>query len=546
MLTLKKIRKIATLRPQVIREGRTFRVSPLELVVGDRVLLEEGDRVPGEGVLTSGFPLKVEEPTQDPNLIELTPEHAELSPNSKVVRGKGIMELRAQPLKGRGDFFQSTTAPRPRRHEDFLKQSRESIRQVFWSAILVDFILLIFFVWLKKDWEVGIQFGGALLVCLVPFEIPLLLWFLEFRVARKFFSWGIGIRDLTAVETLGRITHVLSGERFALKVKGWGAKPVRQTVFTPFASIRAEALLASLDVSKTGRVITQNEIELMEDGVLSRELDHFIVFSGLSQEQKLRIGKILIKKGDRVAVVGEEREDALLLERVHLGVALGYVGVDSLRESADLVLLREEVESWFQAIQESRKFGNQVHQILEYLVSLRMVLVGLSLFSLIFALPLILMPGTLAMVLGVIGPVSILAMVGSYPTKSGIQVFDFARTLDQKWWKTQVTHSSWVLLGLALVGAAAWYLGKGEWDTRGLILCTFAFANSGWVFRMSGRVLDSRGYGVWASGFGLAFYFALMAIPEIRTLLQVNPIHPIDFGVCAAVGWGFSQLNKKS
>ena len=546
MFSLKKIRELATVRPQVIREGRTFRVSALELSAGDRVLLEEGDRVPREGELASGFPLKLEEPGENPGVLEVTPHHAELSPHSKIVSGKGVMVIHQGPQKGGKVQPLPGIGVPPRRHEDFLKKTKETLRDVFWVTVLLDFIFLVFFVWLKKDWWDGIQFGASVFISLVPLEVPLLMKVMELRVAKRFFDWGLGVRDLAAVETLGRISQVLSGASFAESFQRERIDGVQNTVFTPFSADGAQSILASLCGPGKGRVITKNELELMEDGALSRELDQCVVFSGINSDQKLRIAKILMKKGERVAIVGSERDEVRIMERVHLGIALGYTGADVLRESADLVLLRDDSKAWGKAICESRVFGFKVRVLLEYLIPLRIGLVGISLLSLILGLPLILLPAHLAVILLLMGPLSVLAILGGAESRGTQTSTDLARVFDQRWWRACLVRSGWVLLGLAIVGFSAWYLGKGEWDTRSLILFTWVMANAGWVFRTSVRIRGVSGPGAWASGFGVVLYLLMVTVPFIRTGLRVNPLHPLDLAVCGLVGWVVSGLNKKS
>jgi hypothetical protein len=158
-----------------------------------------------------------------------------------------------------------------------------------------------------------------------------------------------------------------------------------------------------------------------------------------------------------------------------------------------------------------------------------MSLVGISLLSLAFSLPIILLPANLAVMILVIGSLSVLAVSGDPDQRKQSLDFERGEWFDRTGWRKGLGRAARVLIGLALVGGTAWYLGKGEWDTRGMIVFTLVMANAGGVFR--------RGMGAWASAFGVVLYLWLTNISVIQALLQVNPLHPLDLGMCALVGW---------
>lgn len=60
---LAALRDLSSPRALVIRDGRAIRIPGREVVVGDRLLLAEGDRVPADGVLVDGALLRVDEST---------------------------------------------------------------------------------------------------------------------------------------------------------------------------------------------------------------------------------------------------------------------------------------------------------------------------------------------------------------------------------------------------------------------------------------------------------------------------------------------------
>jgi Ca2+-transporting ATPase len=91
-IRLERWREWATCRPQVIRDGRTFRIPHSELVREDLVLLEQGDRIPAEAELLAGSPIE---------LSLATPTHEMLAPGSIVTRGSGVVRIRTSKKRPR-------------------------------------------------------------------------------------------------------------------------------------------------------------------------------------------------------------------------------------------------------------------------------------------------------------------------------------------------------------------------------------------------------------------------------------------------------------
>jgi Ca2+-transporting ATPase len=58
---LEALRDLSSPRALVIREGETIRIAGREVVVDDLVVIDEGDRVPADGVLVENFNLEIDE-----------------------------------------------------------------------------------------------------------------------------------------------------------------------------------------------------------------------------------------------------------------------------------------------------------------------------------------------------------------------------------------------------------------------------------------------------------------------------------------------------
>lgn len=98
---------------------------------------------------------------------------------------------------------------------------------------------------------------------------------------------------------------------------------------------------------------------------ISKELGINKVYSELLPNNKVEKIEELIKNSnnkEKVAFVGDGINDAPVLARADVGIAMGGMGSDAAIEAADIVLMKDDLNSLFQAIKISRKTNNILWQ----------------------------------------------------------------------------------------------------------------------------------------------------------------------------------------
>lgn len=145
-----------------------------------------------------------------------------------------------------------------------------------------------------------------------------------------------------------------------------GARTVMLT-----GDLKGTAIAVARDIGWTvdeGQVLTGHELHELSDEELKMNLAHIKIFSRVTPEDKMRIGRLYREIGEVVAMTGDGVNDAPSLKAVDIGIALGS-GSDVAKSVADLVLLDDSFKTIVSAIEEGRRMLENIRKVFVYLVS---------------------------------------------------------------------------------------------------------------------------------------------------------------------------------
>lgn len=168
---------------------------------------------------------------------------------------------------------------------------------------------------------------------------------------------------------------------------------MRAILVTGDHKLTARAIARELGLpSEEKNIIEGGDLDKMSDEELAKRVKEVEIFARVEPRHKMRIIQAWQEVGGVVAMTGDGVNDAPSLKKANIGVALGS-GTEAAKEASDLILLSDNLSVILIAVAEGRRIMDNVRKIITYLLGggfTEMMLIG---FSIIFRLPLPILPG---------------------------------------------------------------------------------------------------------------------------------------------------------
>ena len=301
-------------------------------------------------------------------------------------------------------------------------------------------------------------------------------------------------------------------------------------------------LAIAVDAVVTGTDVRRAELE--GPAALDRLTRRARLYARVEPIQKLAIVLSLARNGHFVAVTGDGINDAPALKHAHVGVAMGRMGTDVAKESADIVITDDNFASIVNGIHEGRVAYANIRKVIFMLVSTGAAEVALFLLAIPMGLPMPLLPVQLLWLNLVTNGIQDVVLAAEKaegdelslpPRRPDEPIFD--RTMLRR-----IFHSTLVMGGGGFV-AFAWMLeqGYGEDRARNLLLLLFVlFENFQTMNSRSERHTVFR-WNFFANPLvpicvlgAQALHVAAMYLPGLSETLRLTPVSLAEWGLLLA------------
>jgi len=232
---IEALRYLTSPRALVIRDGTPQRIAGREVVRGDLLQLNEGDRVPADAVLVSADELRVDESLLTGEAVPvgklvaapdaggrdaaqtsasaLRPGGDDLPTvyaGTLIVQGHGVARVTATGALSEIGRIGTALGTMAAERSPLQKQTAKLVRNLALLALALSLALVLVHGLLRGDWLQALLAGIALAMAMLPEEYPVVLTVFPALGARRLSREGVLTRRITAIETLGATTVLCS------------------------------------------------------------------------------------------------------------------------------------------------------------------------------------------------------------------------------------------------------------------------------------------------------------------------------------------------
>ncbi|MBA2665150.1 MAG: cation-translocating P-type ATPase [Bradymonadaceae bacterium] len=147
----------------------------------------------------------------------------------------------------------------------------------------------------------------------------------------------------------------------------------------------AARIAKDVGLSDAIAVLTGAQIDQMSDEALDEAITYVKIVARATPNHKVRIVESLQRKGRVVAMTGDGGNDAPAIRLADVGIALGRYSTSAARESADLIITDERIETIVDAVAEGRALWASVRDAVSILIGGNLGEVGFMLTSGLFS-----------------------------------------------------------------------------------------------------------------------------------------------------------------
>lgn len=204
---LAALQSLSSPRALVLRDGVARRISGREVVVGDLLLLDEGDRIAADGKLLDAHDLMVDESLLTGESVPIDkPVGATVFSGAMVTQGGGLVQVtETGAATAFGKIGKSLQQVEPGK-SPLQSDIAQLIKRFAIIGLLLSLLVTLLFGWQRNDWTGGLLAGITLAMSILPEEFSVILMVFMALGAWRMAKNNVLTRHAPVIETLGAAT----------------------------------------------------------------------------------------------------------------------------------------------------------------------------------------------------------------------------------------------------------------------------------------------------------------------------------------------------
>ena len=322
-----------------------------------------------------------------------------------------------------------------------------------------------------------------------------------------------------------------------------GIKPVMITGDHP---LTARRIADEVGIGADDGLLTGTDLDRLKPDDLAQAVQRISVFARVSPEHKLRLIGAYQRLGWTVAMTGDGVNDAPALKKADIGIAMGVIGTDVAKESAQLVLLDDNFATITAAVREGRGLYDNLVKFVWYLLGCNASEIAVVTFAPFLGMPLPLLPLQILWMNLVTDGLPALALGMERAERSVMEHApeDIAEPL----FGIAGMHFMF-LIGMLItaaslgVGFLYWLVGQANWQTMLLTVLVLGQLAVALALRSRTQRVAKLGWFsnpalVWAILITIALQAALIYVPPLQQAFHTLPLSASDLALAVTLSAG--------
>lgn len=145
---------------------------------------------------------------------------------------------------------------------------------------------------------------------------------------------------------------------------------IRPVMITGDHKITAVAIAKRIGIFENGNIaLTGAELDALTDAELDDRITKISVYARVSPENKIRIVEAWQRKGNIVSMTGDGVNDAPVLKKADIGVAMGIMGTEVSKDAAAMILSDDNFATIIKAVANGRNVYRNIKNAILFLLS---------------------------------------------------------------------------------------------------------------------------------------------------------------------------------